>query len=169
MKKILFAVLAVSLMSMTSDGTQKVKWQKYTTDLGMFSAAFPGDYTETANADVDDDYNTFKVRCDYHEMGFMVASTKHESSLEGETLELLKVSLKEFNAKLEGTVVTEEKITLKGSEGIYAEINLKDDVKIEYKVFMEGHFQYQVIAWGTGNSYDPKIVKKYFKSFKILK
>ena len=167
MKNLVLGLLAISLMSLTSDG-EKVKWVSFTSELGKYTVKLPGEYEESVNEK--ETSTSYKVTSLYADVNFMVTSSVNVSTLEGDIDNLLDVSLSSFIEQLGGTIITQESLEVKGVKGIYASILLTEqNAMVEYKVFMHDVYHYQVLAYGTTETFDKELVQKYFKGFKILK
>ena len=103
-------------------------------------------------------------------MFLMAISSHHENSLSNDTDGLLETSLESFNESLEAKLISSENIELKGVKGKYAVMEIGESkAKVEYRVFINGYFQYQVVSVQLDDDYDQKTADSFFKSFKILK
>ena len=163
MKKILFTsvLLFFGLHLLAQEKTQT-----YTSELGEFSMTSYGEVTE----DVRKDKSSTIYRAAYrnNEMLFAVSSSLQQNKPKRAS-DLLNASILNFKTALKGTIVQQKNIRENKTRGIYAILNLKKDVMVEYKVFSKGLYLYQVMVFAKKDKYQKDIAKAFFNSFAITK
>jgi hypothetical protein len=163
MKKILFtSVLLFFWLCLTA----QEKGKKYTSELGSFSMTSYGEVTE----DVKNEKSSTVYRAAYrnNEMLFAVSSSLQQNTPK-KVSDLLKASVLNFKNGLKGAIVKQENITLNKVKGIYALLNLNNDVIVEYRVFFKGLYLYQVMSFAKKDKYKKDVAATFFKSFTISK
>jgi len=166
MKNLLLGFLAISLMSLTSDGL-KDKWISYTSEEAKFSVKFPGEFDEQITEK--EGRTTYKAISNLEGITFIVSATRHKTEVENNQ-ELLEVSLSEFNVGLKGTIVSQEQANTNGIVGLKASIVITEsNALLDYEVYMKGNFQYQVMVYSATEVFDKELSNQFFKGFKFLK
>lgn len=142
------------------------KAQTYTSDLGNFSMTAYGEVTE----DVKQEKSSTIYRAAFRskEMLFAVSSSLQQNKPKRNS-DLLKASILTFKTALKGTIIQQKNIKEKNMKGIYAILNLNNDVMVEYKVFSKGLYLYQVMVFAKKEKYKKEVAEAFFKSFSISK
>lgn len=164
MKRIIFScTLMILLVGVTSLApSSKVN---YSAAEAKLSVVFPGDY-ETSEQ-FEESYRSIKVQCIVEDMVFFVAYTIHDSEM-AEVDGLAKVSLNAFIEGLEGEATEESIWKVNKKEGLKALIAVPETgLTGEYRVVIFDNIQYQIMAISPEASWDKKMAKKFFKSFKV--
>ena len=163
MKKVL---LTSVLLFFSLHLTAQEKGQTYTSELGKFSMISYGEVTE----DVRKDKSSTIYRAAYRskEMLFAISSSLQQNKPK-RVADLLNASVLNFKDGLKGTIVYQKKIKLNKVDGIYALLNLNNDVMVEYRVFSKGLYLYQIMSFAKKDKYKKDVATTFFKSFAISK
>lgn len=165
MKKIIFTLVVLSLMSFTTFAQDN--WNTLKSETGKFEAAITGTISEQS-ADKEKS-SSFKITFDADNMYYLISSTKHKSELESGIDELLEVSISTFSEQVKATISNRKEVFLENAKGLYAEMDMTEmGFKLEYYVFMHDVYQYQVVTYAAYESYDAAVANRFFKSFKVL-
>ena len=142
------------------------KEQTYTSELGKFSMTSFGEVTE----DVRNDKTSTVYRAAYrhNEMLFAISSSLQQNKPK-KAADLLSASVQNFKTALKATIVSQKKIRINKIRGIYASLNLNNDVVAEYKVFYKGLYLYQVMIFAKKDKYKKDVAEAFFNSFAITK
>ena len=161
MKKILFTSVLL-FFGLYISAQQKT----YVSELGKFSMTSYGEVTE----DVRNDKSSTVYRAAYRnkEMLFAVSSSLQKNKPK-KASDLLSASVLNFKTALKATIVSQKKIREKKIRGIYASLNLNNDVVAEYKVFYKDMYLYQVMVFAKKDKYKNDIAKAFFNSIIISK
>ena len=145
----------------------KENWNILKSETGKFEAAITGTVTEQ-NTDKEKS-STFKISFSADNMYYLISSTKHKSDLESSIDELLEVSISTFSSQVKGTISNKKEVFLENTKGLYAEMDMTETgFKLEYYVYMQGIYQYQVVVYAAYSSYNSTVANRFFKSFKTL-
>lgn len=163
MKKILLTSLLLFFGFCVS---AQEKGQKYTSELGKFSMTSFGEVTE----DVKKEKTSTIYRAAFRnkEMLFAISSSLQQNKPK-RAADLLNASVLNFKNGLKGTIVTQKKIKENKVKGIYALLNLSNDVMVEYRVFSKGLYLYQVMSFAKKDKYKKDVATAFFNSFAISK
>lgn len=158
----------LSIVLVASSFTIMAKWLTYENQEAKISIKFPAEYVESTTEQ--DKATTYKAQLQNDKMLFLASSSVHENSVENDIDGLLETSIESFGESLNASLVSVKPIKLKRVRGSLATFNFgAGNAKIEYRVFLNGNLQYQVITAQLGTEYDQEIADKFYKSFKILK
>ena len=159
MKKILFTSVLL-FFGFYISAQQKT----YVSELGKFSMTSYGEVTE----DVRNDKSSTIYRAAYrnNEMLFAVSSSLQKNKPR-RVVNLLNASVQNFKTALKATIVSQKKIRFDKNRGVYASLNLNNDVVAEYKVFYKGMHLYQVMVFAKKDKYKKEVAERFFNSFVI--
>ena len=153
---------------MASSFAIKQKWYTYENQEIKMSVKFPAQFEESTTEK--EKTTTYKAQMQGGGMLFLASGSLHKSSLESDIDGLLETSLESFAESLKGKIISTERIELKGAQGSYSVLTLGEDkTKLEYRVFLKGNKQYQIISAQLEGEYDQKTADEFYKSFKIMK
>ncbi|MBV1887822.1 MAG: hypothetical protein KUG51_00875 [Urechidicola sp.] len=165
MKKTIFVLGLLLFTSFMSVGQEN--WSKFSSETGKFSVSTLGDISESVRET--EKTTSFKINIIDGTMSYMISSTLHASDLESDIDNLLNTSINSFNESIKGVIISQQDVERDGSKGIYADVKISEGaVKLEYFVFINGFYQYQVMAYAVNESYDEDNANRFFRSFKIL-
>ena len=165
MKKIIFALVVLSLVSFTAFAQDN--WNTLKSETGKFEVAITGKATEKTVEN--ENSTTFKITFDANNIYYLISSTKHKNELESGLDQLLEVSLSTFSELVKGTVIYQNEVFLENAKGLYAEMSMEEvGYKLEYYVYMHGIYQYQVVVYAPKDTYNTDMAKRFFKTFKVL-
>lgn len=157
---ILFAALFISFVSITA----QENWKTFNSETGKFSIDFIADVNVSQKST--EKVTTYKTKFTNDNMVIMVNSSRHRAALDGRK-DLLKKSLNTFVSSVGGTITESKEVENNGAIGTYATINLQDGNLLEYKVYLKGFYQYQVIIYSRDENYNQEMANRYFETFKI--
>lgn len=175
-KRLIIIFLLVSCLGFSqANGAQggdeqsvaKESWNTFKSESGKFEVAITGVVSEQP---LDKEKSsTFKISFDADNMYYLISSTKHKSDLESSIDELLEVSISTFGSQVKGVISNKKEVFLENARGLYAEMDMTEmGFKLEYYVYMQGIYQYQVVVYAAYDSYDTAVANRFFKSFKTL-
>ena len=160
--------IVLALFIVASSFAIKQKWYAYENQEAKMSIKFPAQFEETKTEK--EKSTTYKAQMQVGGMLFLASGSVHQSTLENDIDGLLETSLNSFKESLKGTIVSTESIELKGAKGTFAVMTLgESEAKLEYRVFLKGNKQYQIISAQLETVYDQETADEFYKSFKILK
>ena len=156
------------LLVVISSFSLNPEWFTYENNEIKMSIKFPAQFNETISEK--EKSTTYKVQVNDGKMLFLASGSIHNSSVEKDIDGLLATSLESFNTSLNGEIISSNPIKLNGVTGTYALINVGEyNSKIEYRAFLNGDKQYQIISAQLSTEYDQETADEFYKSFKILK
>ena len=162
------SAILLTLTIVASSFAMKQKWYTYENEKIKMTVKFPTQFKESVTEK--EKSTTYKAQMQGGGMLFMVSGSVHKSTLENDVDGLLKTSLNSFVESLKGEIVSTERIELKGTQGSYSVLTMgENESKIEYRVFLKGNKQYQLISAQLESEYDQKTADEFYKSFKIMK
>lgn len=162
-----FAAL-LTLTIVASSFALKQKWYTYENNEAKMSIKFPAQFEESVKEK--EKSTTYKAQMQGGGMLFLASGSVHKSTLENDIDGLLETSLNSFTKSLDGAIVSTERIELKGVQGSFSILTMGDGSnKIEYRVFLKGNKQYQIISAQLESEFDQEVADEFYKSFKILK
>jgi hypothetical protein len=141
------------------------KGYKYTSQDAKFSITFPVPF----QTEEGEDGKVASIMATVDNLTFLVYHTRHTSNFE-DPIEAASLSVKAFNNSLGGNLKTSVAWMVKKHQGLKNEIEIEEEkALVEYRVIVIGSVQIQVVAIGTIADWNPKMIKKFFKTFKLLK
>ena len=146
---------------------QKVEWVPFTSHLGRIKVKFPAKPSiEEQRSDAGD---AFSIKTTYQEQIFMLTFIVHRARVT-KPQALAKKALDGFMQASKGNLLSESEYKYKKHTGREALIELpKQKLTIDYRCLFVGNIQYQYMVLSPPDNRDPKMVKKFFKTFKVLK
>lgn len=142
---------------------------KYSPQEGKCSIVFPGEIEESETKK--ESYKTIKAQYTSNEQTLFFSYTLHDLVLDDTDGELNKVSKESFMGALKAKVSQESDWVIKKQKqkGLSAKFSMDNQNTIgEYRVFVHGNIQYQIVAIAQKSNYDDKMIDKFFKSFRVL-
>jgi len=165
MKKIIFAFVALSILSYTCRAQEKKKI--YTSDLGNYSIEYLGEFTESIKEA--ERSKTYKISFKSNTVSYLITGTNHFEDLEKSIEEFLRISINRFVESVKGIVVEQNDVTLGNVKGKYCLINLSEsNVKIELYTYIKGNYHFKLVAYADSESYNQEEANGVFNSFKVL-
>ena len=158
----MFVFVAILMISVST--TAQEKWNSFDSEMGKFSIDFYGDVSVSER--ITEKAMTYKTTFSSDYMSVLVSSSKHIKLLDSNDL---KISVDSFIDSIKGTIVSKEEIEDDGVKGIFAVITLNEGATlVEYKVYINKNYQYQVMAYAEKVFYNQKRADRCFDSFKIV-
>ena len=116
MKKIIFALVVLSLVSFTAFAQDN--WNTLKSETGKFEVAITGKATEKTVEN--ENSTTFKITFDANNIYYLIARGKHKNELESGLGQLLEVSLSTFSELVKGTVIYQNEVFVEKAKVLYA-------------------------------------------------
>ncbi|NOQ73858.1 MAG: hypothetical protein GQ574_17760 [Crocinitomix sp.] len=168
MKKIIFqSALLLIIVSISSAALAQSTKAKYFSSEAKLSVTFPSKFETTE--DVKEAFKSVKTQVMVNGALYYVSYSVHKNDL-SKNESLAKVSLDSFIETLNGKVTKEAIWKVRKKNGLQALFNVTEgELKGEYRVVIIGQIQYQIAVVAPKESWDEKVTKKFFKSFKVKK
>ena len=159
------AILLIVIIFVLSSFSPPAKSYTYESDKGKISAAFPSEF-ESSVAD-GESYSTIQVTCTLDEQSYLLSYTIYETAVSKEE-GLEGVVLTAFANAIGGDILSKEKWTTKGLEGVKARMYSEESTAyVDYIVVFKGDIQYQFACYALENAWNEKKAKAFFKTIQI--